>query len=58
VDLSTEDLWKEGSLERAISLVAVRKLLFERADGLIGPDRAKIHGKRASIDLGTTLYTY
>ena len=43
--ISAEDIWNAGDFERALSLTAVRALLFERAGGLIGSDRDKIHGK-------------
>lgn len=43
VDLDVEDIWDEDP-ERSIALVATRELLFERGNGLLGDDTARIAG--------------
>ena len=43
--LSSEDLWKNGEKEKAIGLEAVRALVYQRAQGLVGKDVDIIHGK-------------
>lgn len=42
--ITAEDIWTGKDYERAISLVAVRSLFYERAKGLIGSDVESIHG--------------
>ena len=45
MSVSEEEIWSNNDFEKAISLIAVRSLLFQRAGGLIGPDRDFIHGE-------------
>lgn len=42
--VSEEDIWANNDFERAIALVATRSLFYERAGGLLGPDKEKMHG--------------
>jgi hypothetical protein len=42
--ISSEDMWKEGKFQEAISLVAVRALFLERGRDLIENDLTKLHG--------------
>lgn len=44
VDLDAEDIWDEDP-ERSIALIATRELLFERGNGLLGNDTARIAGQ-------------
>lgn len=39
-----EDLWVSGQKERALSLISVRELLFEKGSGIVGKDKEAIHG--------------
>lgn len=43
--ISEEDIWANNDPERAIALVATRLLFYERAGGLLGPDKELMHGK-------------
>jgi len=42
--VSEEDIWANNDFERAIALVATRSLFYERAGGLLGPDKELMHG--------------
>eukprot|EP01032_Pedospumella_encystans_P015368 gene15368-17582_t len=42
--VSEEDIWANNDFERAIALVATRSLFYERAGGLLGPDKEQMHG--------------
>ena len=42
--VSEEDIWANNDFERAIALVATRSLFYERAGGLLGPDKEHMHG--------------
>ncbi len=43
--ISADELWKEGKFERAIALMAVRALVFDRGLGAVGKDSTAIHGE-------------
>lgn len=43
--ISEEEIWANNDFERAISLIAVRSLFFDRAGGLIGSDKDLMHGE-------------
>jgi hypothetical protein len=45
LNLTAEELWKNNEFERAVALIATRKLIFERAGGLVGTDKNVIHGR-------------
>lgn len=46
--LCADDIWNSGDCERAISLITVRTLLFERGLTVLGKDVDNIHGSNQS----------
>jgi len=55
--VSEEDIWANNDFERAIALVATRSLFYERAGGLLGPDKELMHGSLTkNLHLKTVVY--
>ncbi len=42
--LIPEELWKKGEFEKAIALVGVRSLIFDKGKSSVGDDLQNIHG--------------
>jgi hypothetical protein len=42
--ISSQELWEKEEFERALALVATRKLIFERGGSLVGKDTSVVHG--------------